>query len=155
MASNKDTYTTICRPRTQFPTIPKFRLGDLTAHDQFAMKHCELRRLDQNFFANREIANRVVNWRAMGTRDGPGARRSRWARLQKSRVAARDAIVAAAPPRPVVCGDCETPASRERGSKREKMAVSVTFEAYWRRTCAAPSIEEKSAEGAEREGSEC
>jgi hypothetical protein len=48
-------------------TLPKFRLGDLTAHDQFAMECCEVRRLDQNFFADAEIVNGIVNGRATGT----------------------------------------------------------------------------------------
>jgi hypothetical protein len=155
--------TSVKRARTS-RQIPKLRLGDLTTHDQLAMKRCELQRLDQNLFANREIAHRVVNGRAMGTRDGLDGRG-----CEKVGAGHVTPLVAAAPPRPVVCGDCETPASRaarllsmmamscalnvfafregERGSKREKWPFLSFSKRIWRRTCAAPSIEEKSAEG--------
>ena len=47
--------------------LPKFRLGDLTAHDQFAVKCCELGRLYENFFADTEIVDRVVDGCLPGT----------------------------------------------------------------------------------------
>ena len=73
------------------------------------MKRCELRRLDQNFFADREITNRVVNGRAMGTRDREEVDGRGCEKVGAGHVTP---LVAGAPPRLVVCGDCETPASR-------------------------------------------
>lgn len=55
-------------------TVPKFRLGDLAAHDQLTVQSCELRRLDKYFFSDAEIVNWVVHGRAPGTRYGLGTR---------------------------------------------------------------------------------
>ena len=145
------------RPQTEHPlsahlsTLPKFRLGDLTAHDQFAMEDCELRRLDQDFFADAEIVNGVVHGRATGARDGLGTRGRRARRRRRStgcgaiggRWSGGDACLRrrqhASLARGAVVADdggelcLERLAFRERegGRKCKIVAVAVIFEAYF------------------------
>jgi hypothetical protein len=139
-------------------TLPKLRLGDLTAHDQFAMECRELRRLDQNFFADAEIVNGVVNGRATGTRDGLGTR-GRWARRRGRRRTTtvvcgaigrrcrssgdaarllrrwqhasltRGAVVADDSRK--LCLECLAFRKSLRRSKSEIMAIAVVLEAYF------------------------
>jgi hypothetical protein len=58
-------------------SLPKLRLGDLTAHDQLTVKCCEFRRLDQDFFPDAKIIDRVVHGCSSGARDGLGTRSGR------------------------------------------------------------------------------